>query len=83
MRTTYHNLICCILKLNVIDGQCVSCDVICQKPYSSLPKIEELIENPGYGAVFRVIMTLNKPVAPAQTLEVVDCVGDFPTGGDN
>ena len=71
------------IKLNVTDGKCVSCDVICQKPYSSLPKIEELIENPGYGAVFRVIMTLTKPVAPDQTLEVVDCVGDFPTGGES
>ena len=54
-----------------------------ENPADDEPKIEELIENPGYGAVFRVIMTLNKPVAPAQTLEVVDCVGDFPTGGDN
>ena len=64
-------------------SQCVSCDVICQKPYSSLPNIEELIENPGYGAIFRVIMTLTKPLAPDQTLEVVDCVGDFPTGGES
>ena len=42
-----------------------------------------MIENPGYGAIFRVIMTLTKPLAPDQTLEVVDCVGDFPTGGES
>tara|TARA_B100001093_G_scaffold67464_1_gene57482 strand:+ start:4991 stop:7192 length:2202 start_codon:yes stop_codon:yes gene_type:complete len=71
------------INLNVVDGKCVSCDIVCQKPYTTLPEIEELIENPGYGAIFRVIMTLNKPIVPDQTLEVVDCVGDFPTGGDN
>ena len=65
------------LVLNTKDGKCISCDVICQKPYTELPEI--IIKNPGSGAVLRPVMAITPKVVDQELQQVIDCVG---TGGN-
>tara|TARA_B100000287_G_scaffold410_1_gene419 strand:+ start:419 stop:2239 length:1821 start_codon:yes stop_codon:yes gene_type:complete len=69
------------LKLNTIDGQITSVEINCQKPYTTLPKI--IINNPGLGAVLRPIMSSTPRVLNQETLQSVDCVGNFPEPGES
>jgi len=73
------------LSLDIVDGQIVSVDISCQKPYKSLPDIISLITNPGIGAVIRPIMTSTpRPrVIEQEVLESVDCVGKYPKPGES
>lgn len=70
------------LKLNIVDGKCISFEIVCQKSYTILPNINNMILNSGVGAIFRPIMTRTKRIVSQELVQSVDCIGNYPSAGD-